>query len=409
MASRACCDLIADRRLCLTGTPLQNKVDDVYALIKFLRLKPFDDKSTWTQYVGTPVKFNQPIGATRLQTIMRLLALRRTKDTRGPDGTPILSLPPRSDRMILLKLQTEERGVYDDFFGESQAEFKSMAKADIMKNYVNILQKILRLRQICDDVELIRASKDGMRYDCAARFEEAIVAIAKDGINLERASAVFSLMRETATSQCAECGLELASSPVEGGMEPAADGEELTSSSVKRGRKTKNPGICTPSGGTNTRSNSPCTTIHPIITRCTHLFCVCCFRSKICADWPRVPPDFRAPCPTCQLEICPTVDAIEVRSDGADLKKKDNTAAANTKKARRARGEPIVNYRPSTKVRALMHELLPFSRKNPHSANYEMPNGEEILEVDENGRAKEPEIVKSVVLYVPTPPLTSLC
>lgn len=403
MASRACCDLIADRRLCLTGTPLQNKVDDVYALIKFLRLKPFDDKGNWTHWIGSPVKFNQPIGATRLQTIMRLLALRRTKDTKGPDGKPILSLPPRNDHMILLRLQGDERSVYDDFFGESQAEFKSMAKADVMKNYVNILQKILRLRQICDDVELIKASKDGMRYDCAAQYEEAIVAIDKDGINLERASAIFALLRETATAQCAECGMELASNPVEGAVEPAMDTEEVATSTSKqqRGRKMKNLGICTPSTGTGTRSSSPCPTVHPIVTRCTHLFCMCCFRSKVCPDWPRASQEFRAPCTVCQLEICPAVDAIEVQSDGADLKKKEAVAAGNVKRIRRARGEPITNYKPSTKIRALIQELLPFSKKNPHSANHEITI-DDIQELDEAGREKEPDIVKSVVLYVPS-------
>jgi hypothetical protein len=343
------------------------------------------------------MKFNQPIGATRLQTIMRLLALRRTKNTKDPDGKPILSLPPRSDQMVLLQLQDDERSVYDDFFGESQAEFKSMAKADVMKNYVNILQKILRLRQICDDVELIRASQDGKRYDCAAQYEEAIVAIDKDGINLERASAIFALLRETATAQCAECGMELVSSQVEGGMEPTLDTEEITTSNVKRGRKMKTLGVCTPSTGTGTRSSSPCPTVHPIVTRCTHLFCMCCFRSKVCPDWPRASQEFRAPCSVCQLEICPAVDAIEVQSDGVDVKRKEVMAAGNAKKTRRARGEPIVNYKPSTKIRALIQDLKPFSKKNPHSANHEI-SMDDVQELDEAGREKEPEIVKSVVL-----------
>lgn len=400
VASRACCDLIADRRLCLTGTPLQNKVDDVYALIKFLRLKPFDDKATWTTMIGTPIKYNQPIGFTRLQTIMRLLALRRTKDTKGPDGQPILSLPPRSDRMVLLKLQEEERTVYDSFFGESQAEFRSMAKADVMKNYVNILQKILRLRQICDDVELIKASKDGLRYDCATQYEDALVAIAKDGINLERASAIFALLRETSTAQCAECGMELASLPNEGGPEAPMDVEDTgLNANAKRGRKPK----VGPSSGSGTRTGSPCPTIHPIITRCTHLFCLYCFRSKVCAEWPCAPADARGQCSVCQLEITPILDAVEVRSDGSDMKEKKKDVVA-AKKARRVRGEPILNYKPSTKILALMEELRPFSRRNPYSVNYNPRefDKDEIQEVDEQGRQVE-NIVKSVVLYVILP------
>ena len=370
---------------------MQNKVDDVFALIKFIRLKPFDDKATWTQLIGTPIKYNQPIGFTRLQTIMRLLALRRTKETKGPDGKPILSLPSRTDRMVLLKLQVEERTVYDSFFGESQAEFMNMAKADVMKNYVNILQKILRLRQICDDVQLIKASKDGARYDCAAQYEEALSAIEKDGINLERATAIFALLRETLTAQCAECGMELASLPTEGGPDVPVEGED-TPSNAKRGRKMKHSVVSTP------RNSSPCPTLHPIVTRCTHLLCLYCFRAKVSADWPRTAPEVRAQCPVCQLEISPMIDAVEVRSDGSDMKKKEAANAVNGKKIKRIRGAPIENYKPSTKVIALLQELIPFSTKNPYSINYDRMEAEEIQELNVEGQQVEADVVKSVVL-----------
>ncbi|KAG8838251.1 hypothetical protein FRC18_005455 [Serendipita sp. 400] len=409
VASRACCDLIADRRLCLTGTPLQNKVDDVYALIKFLRVKPFDDKATWNAMIGSLVKYNQPLGFTRLQTIMRLLALRRTKETKGSDGKPILSLPPREDRMVILELEEEERKVYDSFFDASQAEFMSMAKADVMKNYVNILQKILRLRQICDDVELVKASKDGIRYDCAAEYEEAIKGIENDGINLERASAIFALMRDTSTAQCVECGVELATTPTDGGPDAILEGQEATVP-PKRGRK---PKLTPPAASTaGTRNPSPTPTYHPIVTRCTHLFCLCCFRTKVCPSWPCVPADARGVCSVCLLELVPSVDAVQVQADGTDRKRKEsfmtsttaaaggnsNNATAGGRKVRRTRGEPIANFKPSTKVKVLLQELMPFSKQNPYSVNYDpLAEPDEILEVDEHGRRINSSVVKSVV------------
>jgi SWI/SNF-related matrix-associated actin-dependent regulator of chromatin subfamily A3 len=285
VTSHACCDLISDRRLCLTGTPLQNKVDDIFALIKFLRLSPFDEKATWTQLIGVPIKYNQPIGLKRLQTIMKILALRRTKETKGPDGMPILSLPSRTDRMVLLKLQKEEQTVYDSFFGELQAEFMNMAKADVMKNYVNILQKMSCLRQICDDVQLITASEDGARYGCAAQYEETLNATEKDGINLERATAIFALLRETSTAQCAECGMELASLLTDGGPDIPVEGEDTPVNGKGSGRWEMKSSMAV------TRASSPSPSLHPIITRCTHLFCLHCFRSKVSADWPHTPPE----------------------------------------------------------------------------------------------------------------------
>ena len=72
---------MADRRLCLTGTPVQNKLDDVFALIKFLRLNPLDEKAVWNEFIGTPVKYGQPLGIARLQSIMKCITLRRTKES----------------------------------------------------------------------------------------------------------------------------------------------------------------------------------------------------------------------------------------------------------------------------------------------------------------------------------------
>lgn len=393
VASRACCDLIADRRLCLTGTPVQNKLDDLYALIKFLRVEPFDDKATWTAVIGNLVKFNDHLGVTRLQTLMKLLTLRRTKDTKGKDGKPILSLPPRSDRMHVLKLTPEEREVYDTFFNESQAEFKNMAQNEIMRNYVNILQKILRLRQICDDLTLIKGQR-AEEEDSAAKYEQAIADIAKEGINLERATAVFALLKDTSTAQCVECGMELAPN-VDGanGVDLCGDVDEV---SCKKPRAK--------SAMKASRANSPSLpTLHPIITRCQHLFCLFCFRNLGVPEWPCVPQDTQITCTACNCCIQAS-DAIEVRTNGSEMmagcsvKKMGPAVPNNTKRERRQRGAPILNYRPSTKVQALIADLLPFSKQNPHSPNYDPTVADEIEAVDEHGDAIDDGITKSVVL-----------
>jgi len=324
---------------------------------------------------------------------MKLLTLRRTKDTRGMDGKPILSLPPRSDRMHVLKLTPEEREVYDTFFNESQAEFKNMAQNEIMRNYVNILQKILRLRQICDDLTLIKGRR-GEEEDSAAKYDQAIADIAKEGINLERATAVFALLRDTSTAQCVECGMELAPN-VDGpnGVDFCGDMDEV---SCKKPRAK--------SAMKASRANSPSPpTLHPIITRCQHLFCLFCFRNLGVPEWPCVPQDTQITCTACNCCIQAS-DAIEVRANGPDLmagcsaKKMGPGVSNHTKKERRQRGAPIVNYRPSTKVQALIADLLPFSKQNPYSPNYDSTIAEEIEAVDEYGDSIDDGITKSVVL-----------
>ena len=388
MASRACCDLMADRRLCLTGTPVQNKLDDVFALIKFLRLHPFDDKNVWTEFIGSPVKFGQPLGVARLQTIMKCITLRRTKETKTVDGKRILALPPRHDQLRYLKFDPQEQAIYDKFFNESKAEFNDLSnKNEVMKNYVGILQKILRLRQICDHFELVAGKglgQEGYSSDTMS-YEDILASIATEGFNLARATAIFAILRESATTQCVECGGELCVSSdltqVEG-----ADNDGPGPSSNKRGRRTKG----TTSRG-STRASSP-NTPRPVLTRCQHLFCLECYRHSICPGWPNVSPDIRRSCSACQTGLS-LADAIEVKSDSSpdQLQKKKVQ-----KREKRQKGASLENFHPSTKVKALLGDLVQFSRTNPESANYDP----EAHVLDEGGNQMDQGIVKTVVLYV---------
>jgi DNA repair protein RAD5 len=48
--------LKAPRRWCLTGTPMQNQLDDLYSLVHFVGLQPLGDYKTWTDYIVKPFK-----------------------------------------------------------------------------------------------------------------------------------------------------------------------------------------------------------------------------------------------------------------------------------------------------------------------------------------------------------------
>ncbi|EJD03691.1 uncharacterized protein FOMMEDRAFT_19080 [Fomitiporia mediterranea MF3/22] len=380
VASRASCDLEADRRLCLTGTPVQNKLDDVFALIKFLRLNPFDDKNVWQEFIGVPVKFGQPVGVARLQIVMKSITLRRTKETKAEDGTSILSLPPRRDELRLLKFDEQEQRIYDEFFKESRDEFKELShKNEVMKNYVGILQKILRLRQICDHYELVEG-KD--LQESVHNFEDLVTAIARDGIDIARASAVFSIIRDAGTAQCVECGCELGTP-----ADIAQVGlEDESASGSKRGRKSK------ASSRVPTRQSSP-VIYRPILSRCQHLFCIACFQNSIFPGWPNIPDDSPRSCSACQTALRPT-DAVEVSPDCSigDLSAKKKP----TKKEKRQKGVDLEKFHPSTKVKALLGDLITFSRMNPYSPNYD-PSSIEIQMVDEKGNDIDDNIVKTVV------------
>ncbi|KAJ7092552.1 SNF2 family N-terminal domain-containing protein [Mycena epipterygia] len=384
VGSRACCDLMADRRLCLTGTPVQNKLDDVFALIKFLRLDPLDDKNIWTEYIGSPVKFGQSLGVARLQMIMKCITLRRTKESKTQDGARILDLPPRRDELRYLKFDEQEQTIYDQFFNESKAEFDEMTdKNEVMKNYVGILQKILRLRQICDHFELVEGKGPGQQQDPTATYEDIVADISRDGINVSRATAIFAILRESATTQCVECGAELCI----GNDLSQSDAMDVDGPSApKRARKAKGSSSRGP-----TRASSPCTP-RPVLTRCQHLFCVECYRNCICPGWPNVSPDTRRSCSACQMGLCPS-DAVEIKPDSGN----DPTVKKKVpKREKRQKGLSLENFHPSTKVKALLGDLVQFSRANPYSGNYDS-DSIEVQMVDNQGNQLDDGIVKTVV------------
>jgi len=69
---------------------------------------------------------------------------------------------------------SRSKRLYDQFFKSAKAEFNALSnKNEVMKNYVGILQKILRLRQICDHFELVRQGLgDDQSPDAASTYED---------------------------------------------------------------------------------------------------------------------------------------------------------------------------------------------------------------------------------------------
>lgn len=331
---------------------------------------------------------------------MKCITLRRTKESKAENGERILSLPPRRDELRYLKFDEQEQAIYDQFFTESKAEFNELSdKNEVMKNYVGILQKILRLRQICDHFELVMNKGLGIIGDTQTpqglNYEQLAAAIAAEGIDACKAAAVFALLREAGTAQCVECTYDLG---LPDSNADCCDAQENTpSASQKRNRKPKASG-----SRTSTRQNSPAPPL-PILTRCQHLFCAACFRQSCYPGWPHVSSETRRCCSVCQTTLSPS-DCIEVNTDapppGAESSGSGGSKKKGARKEKKQKMTSFENLQMSTKIKALLGDLIMFSRGNPHSANYD-PESVEIQMVDNKGNSLEDGIVKSVVLYVP--------
>ncbi|KAG1368168.1 helicase-like transcription factor CHR28 [Cocos nucifera] len=154
--SRACCGLRAKRRWCLSGTPIQNAVDDLYSYFRFLRFDPYASYKSFCSKIKMPISRNPTSGYQKLQTVLKAIMLRRTKGALI-DGKPIITLPPKTVTLKRVDFSMEERAFYSALEAESREQFKVYAEAGTVKqNYVNILFMLLRLRQACDHPLLVK-------------------------------------------------------------------------------------------------------------------------------------------------------------------------------------------------------------------------------------------------------------
>ncbi|CAB5347149.1 unnamed protein product [Rhizophagus irregularis] len=82
--SIAACNLDAERRWILTGTPIMNELDDIYSLIKFLRFTPFDSLEMWNNIFNNKTIKSQYNNSrlNNLRSLMKTVCLRRTKDMK---------------------------------------------------------------------------------------------------------------------------------------------------------------------------------------------------------------------------------------------------------------------------------------------------------------------------------------
>lgn len=411
--ARAACDLMAERRICLTGTPLQNSLNDLFSLMRFLRLEPFTDRGIWNTYIGAPAKVGDPLGISRLQLLMRHLALRRTKQSTDKEGKPILSIPPKKDEIRYLQLDEQEKAFYSSHHRRYKHNFEMLEKSDsLLRNYCSILQEVLRLRQICVHMALVRDSEDRAALAKGEDPSDVASAIQAHGLSRGRALRLLALMRDTGAAQCAECGAEMAS----GGLNDAQDAMEEETSKKKRAKTkkaSKGGGGCS---GAETDDNVNPSGPRPVITRCQHIFCLTCFQRSVCTSFPdAVSATDRSICSICRDEISPVIDAVQVSASDIDMLNSGNEDEDTiSRRGGRKTENRLIEH--STKIRydrnvvrcplssltrsssALMQDLFPLSQNNPASSNYA---GDAVdlsfIDADEQFQPERLSATKSVV------------
>uniref|UniRef100_A0A914XRH2 Transcription termination factor 2 n=1 Tax=Plectus sambesii TaxID=2011161 RepID=A0A914XRH2_9BILA len=128
LAAKSCCRLAAAARWCLTGTPIHNALWDLFSLVRFLRIEPFDEEAVWKEWI---MDSNSSKAAERLNMIVKTNLLRRTKEQKCHlTGVELVALKPRMYDESTLKLDGLERKVYDIMFAACRDKVKDLLKSE---------------------------------------------------------------------------------------------------------------------------------------------------------------------------------------------------------------------------------------------------------------------------------------
>jgi SNF2 family DNA or RNA helicase len=149
------CQLPSDIRIALSGTPVMNNTFDLYAQLDFLLPGIFGTKEYFKREFADPIdRDQQPEKIAGLQKLTAPFILRRTKEQVAPD------LPAKTEMIMWCEMSQAQKENYENIRERiSSSLFLNIKKEGLQKNKLQLLQGILKLRQVCNSPLLLPADE----------------------------------------------------------------------------------------------------------------------------------------------------------------------------------------------------------------------------------------------------------
>lgn len=168
-ATRAVCQLDTQHRVCLSGTPIENNLEELWSQFAFLMPGLLGDRRGFTKRFRTPIeKNNDP--TCRAQLIQRIqpFILRRTKAEVATE------LPPKHTILRRITLAPDQRELYETIRGTLYETVREqVAERTLAQSRIIVLDALLKLRQACCDPRLVKLAS-ARSVETSAKLEDLL-------------------------------------------------------------------------------------------------------------------------------------------------------------------------------------------------------------------------------------------
>ncbi len=140
------------QRLCLTGTPMQNHLGELWSLFHFLMPGLLGDERHFRRLYRTPIeRHGDEVRRAALTRRIAPFMLRRTKEQVAPE------LPPKTEIVRTVELEGAQRDMYESIrLSMNEKIRREIARKGLARSQIIILDALLKLRQVCCDPRLVK-------------------------------------------------------------------------------------------------------------------------------------------------------------------------------------------------------------------------------------------------------------
>lgn len=174
--SKAACELDARHRICLSGTPMENHLGELWSLVRFLMPGLLGNLETFNKAFRHPIeRQGDEVAQRALNARVGNLILRRTKDQ------VVQELPPKTEIVHRIALNKEQQEIYQSVRSAMDSKVRdAIADKGLARSQIIVLDALLRLRQICCHPTLIKTeiakkAKKSAKLDFLVELLETLI------------------------------------------------------------------------------------------------------------------------------------------------------------------------------------------------------------------------------------------